>query len=78
MSRGQYLQDAMINIQRGTPFRTYHYGEERICYVTRIGPDQFKMTSTNPDRTTIFTHMFDKTITRQYLSNKGITFPKGF
>jgi len=78
MKPGEYLQDAINNIERGRAFNVRHGGEQKLCFVTRIGPDRFKFTSTDLDRSRIYTHMIDDTITTQYLSNKGITLPKGF
>jgi hypothetical protein len=78
MKSGEYFQDALNNVARGRAFSTRYEGEQRLCFVTRTGPDQFKFTATNLDRTTIYTHMFDESITTQFLKNKGITLPKGF
>ena len=72
---GEYLQDAMNNIQRGRPFNYRHDGEQKLCYISRTGPDNFKFTSTNYEGTLIRTHM---EVTMQYLQNIGITLPKGF
>lgn len=74
-SRGAYYQDALNNIERGRPFNIKHDGQWKTCYVTRLGPDEFKFTSTTANGRNILTHF---NVTTRYLNDNGIQLPKGF
>jgi RHS repeat-associated protein len=54
----QYYSDAVFNATRGDlRFRIKHDGQDKICYVTRTGPDKFDYTSLVKNETVIMTHM---------------------
>lgn len=75
-SASEYYSDAVQNAARGDlRFRFNHDGQDKICYVTRTGPDKFDFTSLTKNESTILTHM---PVTTQYLQNLGITLPKGY
>ena len=70
----EYHQQAMTNVEVGTDFRFTIDGQQRLAHITRVG-NMFVFTSTNLAVTRIYTHML---VDQQYLSNKGITLPRGF
>jgi len=70
-----YFNQAVAHTESGSAFNVFYEGERRIAYVTRTGPDSFLFTSTSRNGRTIFTHY---EVNGRYLSNKGITLPKGF
>ncbi|MBL8517903.1 MAG: hypothetical protein JNM76_13150 [Betaproteobacteria bacterium] len=72
---GQYYQDAISNVERGRHFWYRHEGQEKLCYITRAGENNFKFTSVSDNHRVIRTHY---EITEQGLKNLGITLPKGF
>jgi hypothetical protein len=71
----QYLIQADRNVDRGRNFAFRIDGSQRMAHITRMGSNAFMFTSTNLAETRIFTHM---KVSQQYLSNVGITLPKGF
>jgi len=77
MSRGQYYQDALNNIERGRGFSVKQDGQPKICYVTRLGPDEFSYTVTAGNGRVILTH-FPSGIDSAYIGRQGIQLPKGF
>lgn len=75
VAQGQYYQNAINNFVNGTRFRFRHDGQQKVCYITRRGPNNFDFTSMSENEKVIFTHM---EVSSQYLQNIGITLPKGF
>lgn len=74
-SPDQYGGQAEANVASGRPFRFTFEGQTRLAHITRLGADAFMFTSTNLAQSRIFTHM---RVEQQYLSNIGITLPRGF
>jgi hypothetical protein len=70
-----YYREALKNIETGMRFLVRHDGQNKYAYVTRIGPDKFRFTSTTTNCRTIFTHMI---VDGDYLRRKGITLPLDF
>jgi len=73
LSRARYLAQALHNIATGTSFAFRHDGASRTAYITRIGADEFRFTSTGGEY--VLTHF---NVNSQYLRNIGITLPAGF
>jgi len=71
-----YYNSAINNIGSGRPFKFKHNGQNKVCFVTRTGSNNFTITSTNTSGSAINTHFTNATT--QYLRNLGITLPKGF
>jgi len=77
MSRGQYYQDALNNIERGRGFNIKRDVQQKTCYVTRLGPDEFSLTVTAGNGRVIVTH-WPNGVDSAYLGRNGIQLPKGF
>jgi len=75
LSAGAYYRSAVHNMSVGRPFRFRHDGSTKRGFITRIGPDRFRFTSTTLSGNRIFTHM---DLTTRNLRSLGITLPKGF
>lgn len=78
LTRQAYLDEAIAHSAEGGGRRILfrHSGETRAAFISRVGPDSFKFTSTSESGGVIFTHM--RSVTEQYLRNIGITLPRGF
>ena len=77
MTRKQYRSDAFAHSREGGAewsgaYR--HKGETRVAHVTRIGDDQYSLTTTTKSGNRIYTHMPEGK-SAQYLRNNGITLP---
>ena len=53
-----------------------HDGVDKLAHIKRTSKEHFTLTVTNQNQTRIYTHFEEAT--KDYLSNKGITLPKGF
>jgi RHS repeat-associated protein len=69
----RYYNQAIKNIETGKRFNYRHDGQQKICYITRIGPNKYTFTSTNKSGNVIFTHLIG--VNTNYLGNLGITLP---
>ncbi len=75
LSVGKYLKDALANVQNGLRVRFFHDGQQKWAFLSRTKDGLIKLTSTSKNKRTIFTHFETN---EKYLSNLGITLPKGF
>jgi len=74
-SVNEYYNAAVRNVQTGRRFNFRHDGQQKVCYLTPVGPDEYLFTSTNSSSSVILTSY---TMNSQQLRNIGITLPRGF
>lgn len=72
LSVAAYYKNAIQNMNVGRPFKFRHNGMTKRGFVTRIGSDRFRFTSTTLSGNRIFTHM---ELSRRNLQAIGITLP---
>ena len=75
LSPRRYYDRALAHSQSALALKVWHDGSFKQAFISRLGPNQFRYTAMNLNRTTIFTHM---DVTTDYLRNIGLLLPHGF